>query len=181
MRNIENEAQLEEVLATPNVRDCEVLSRLDGDVMILGAGGKMGPSLAARVKRASEEGGRARRVFAVSRFSSPLVAQNLARGGVEIIEADLLDRSAYERLPDVENILYLAGRKFGSSDRPDLTWAMNTLVPAYTCERFRSSRMVVFSSGNVYPFVPPSSGGCRETDQSDLSASTRSPASPENG
>ncbi len=165
MPNLENEAQLEKLLAAPNAGDCEALSRLEGDVMILGAGGKMGPSLAARVKRASEEGGRTRRVFAVSRFSSPEVAKHLTRAGVDIIEANLLDRSAYERLPDVQNILYLAGRKFGSSDRPDLTWAMNALVPAYTCERFRSSRMVVFSSGNVYPFVHPSSGGSLETDQ----------------
>jgi len=164
MPNIENEAQLENILATPNSSDREVMSRLTGDVMILGAGGKMGPSLATRVKRASEEGGRARRVFAVSRFSSPQVAEGLAGAGVEIIEENLLDRSAYGRLPDVENILYLAGRKFGSSDRPDLTWAMNTLVPAYTCERFGSSRIVFFSSGNVYPFVSPSSGGCVETD-----------------
>ncbi len=164
MSNIENETQLEDLLSAPSSRDCDLMSRLEGDVMVLGAGGKMGPSLAARVRRATDQAGRSRRVFAVSRFSSPQVAQSLAASGVEIIEADLLDRSSYGRLPDAPNILYLAGRKFGSTDRPDLTWAMNTLVPAYTFERFRSSRIVAFSSGNVYPFVAAASGGCAETD-----------------
>jgi len=164
MNKIENETQLEKLLSTPGAGDCEFMSRLDGDVMVLGAGGKMGPSLAARVKRATDQAGRSRRVFAVSRFSSRQAAESLAAAGIEIIEADLLDRSAYGRLPEAPNILYLAGRKFGSTDRPDLTWAMNTLVPAYTCERFRSSRIVAFSSGNVYPFVTAASGGCVETD-----------------
>ncbi|RPI26785.1 MAG: NAD-dependent epimerase/dehydratase family protein [Acidobacteria bacterium] len=161
---INNESQLEEVLATPTLADSESLGRLGGDVVILGAGGKIGPSLSRRVKRAVETAGLKSRVIAVSRFTSGGTAQELRAAGVEVIECDLLDHKSYSRLPDAPNVLFLAGRKFGSTERSDVTWAMNTMVPAYAAERYSSSRIVVFSTGNIYPPVPASTGGCAETD-----------------
>ena len=162
--NIETEARLEEVLATPNEQDIEVLRRLPGNVMILGAGGKMGPSLARRIKRATEVGGVNRRVIAVSRFSEAAARSELEQAGVTTIAADLLDRAQLAQLPDCENVFFLAGRKFGSTERTDLTWAINTFVPGLAAERFRHARIVAFSTGNVYPAVKVVSGGAVETD-----------------
>lgn len=164
MELIETEAQLENLLSSPNAKDVEAMRHLSGDVMILGAGGKMGPSLAHRIKRASEQANVERRVMAVSRFPSPQTRTGLESLGVETISCDLLSRSEIEALPLCENVLFLAGRKFGSTDRSDLTWAINTLVPANIAERFRKSRIVVFSTGNVYPFVGTAQGGSHETD-----------------
>jgi nucleoside-diphosphate-sugar epimerase len=130
------------------------LGRLEGDILILGAGGKMGPSLAALCRRAAGPG---RRIIAVSR-------RIIEVSGVESIACDLLDRAAVARLPDCPNVLYLAGRKFGSTGNPELTWAMNTVVPAIVAERFAASRMVVFSTGNVYALRRPSAGGSLESD-----------------
>ena len=161
---IGNEAELVDLLSTPTPADCESLARLGGDVLILGAGGKIGPELAKRVKRTVDQAGLNARVIAASRFTSADVAQDLRQGGVEVVECDLLDHCAYSRLPDAPNVLFLPGRKFGSSDRSDLTWAMNAVVPAYAAERFASSRIVVFSTGNIYPPVAASSGGCSEDD-----------------
>jgi nucleoside-diphosphate-sugar epimerase len=161
---VENEAQLEDLLSRPSPADVELLRRLSGDVAILGAGGKMGPSLAQLVRRAADAAGSRRRVAAVSRFSDRAVVQELEKAGVEPIACDLLDPLQVGRLPDFENVLFLAGTKFGSSGRPDLTWALNTVVPANVAQRFGASRIVVFSTGNVYPLVAPESGGSRETD-----------------
>jgi hypothetical protein len=161
---VESEAQLEELLSRPSPADVELLRRLPGDVALLGAGGKMGPSLARLVRRAAEAAGSSRRVAAVSRFSDGSVARDLEKAGVDAISCDLLDSSAVDRLPDFENVLFLAGMKFGSSGRPDLTWALNTVVPANVARRFAASRVVVFSTGNVYPLVPPATGGSREPD-----------------
>ncbi len=161
---IETEQQLEESLATPSTADIEVMSRLTGDVIVLGAGGKMGPSLVRRIKRASDATGTKRRVIAVSRFSSSEARANIERAGIEAISCDLLDRASIEGLPDCENVWFLAGRKFGSTDRTDMTWAINTWLPGIVAEHFRNSRIVVFSTGNVYPFVDPESGGSIETD-----------------
>ncbi|MFN0085978.1 MAG: NAD-dependent epimerase/dehydratase family protein [Blastocatellia bacterium] len=161
---METEEQLEERLSRPSEADVAMMERLPGDVLVLGAGGKMGPSLARRIRRAVEFSGRPRRVIAVSRFSSREEREALAAAGVETISCDLLDREAVAALPDCENVLFLAGRKFGSSDRADLTWAMNTVAPANAAYRYRSSRIVGFSTGNVYPFVPASSGGSVEAD-----------------
>jgi nucleoside-diphosphate-sugar epimerase len=136
-------------------------------VLVLGAGGKMGPSLARRIRRAFDGAGTKRRVMAVSRFSEPGLAAGLERDGIETIACDLLDPDQVSRLPLADNVLYLAGRKFGSTGRPDLTWAHNTVVPAHVARRFASSRIVVFSSGNVYPLVPASSAGATEDDALD--------------
>ncbi|MBS1790410.1 MAG: NAD(P)-dependent oxidoreductase [Acidobacteria bacterium] len=162
---METEEQLEAQLAKPNERDVALMQRLTGNVMVLGAGGKMGPSLAKRCKQAIEIAGAAKRVIAVSRFSSADAQAELEAAGVETISCDLLDRDEVDRLPDCENVLYLAGRKFGSADRSDLTWASNTVVPAYAAHRYRAARIVVFSTGNVYPFVNVASGGSVEGDE----------------
>ncbi len=164
MLMIETERQLEELLATPNAADIKAMRHLSGDLMILGAGGKMGPSLARRCQRAIEAAGVPRRVLAVSRFSSASARAELEQAGVATIACDLLNQDDVDRLPDCANVLYLAGRKFGSTERTDLTWASNTIVPAYVAHRYRTARLVVFSTGNVYPFVTAASGGSVETD-----------------
>jgi nucleoside-diphosphate-sugar epimerase len=161
---IDDEVQLEELLSRPSPADVAFARTLSDDVLVLGAGGKMGPSLARRVRRAFEAAGVRRRVIAVSRFSEPGLAHALERDGIDVIRCDLLDPDQVARAPLVGNLLYLAGRKFGSTDRPDLTWAHNTLVPVHVARRFAASRIVAFSSGNVYPLVPASSTGARETD-----------------
>jgi nucleoside-diphosphate-sugar epimerase len=152
---IDTESQLEDVLAAPSEADRAAVDRLDGDVLILGAGGKMGPSLARRVQRAAAAGGGRIHVWAASRFSTPAVREELEREGIRTVACDLLDRARIAALPECANVLFLAGRKFGTADRTDLTWAINTIVPAHVAERYHRSRMVVFSTGNVYPLVPP--------------------------
>ena len=161
---VSGEAQLEELLARPSPADVAFARTLAGDVIVLGAGGKMGPSLARRVRRACEAAGVKSRVIAASRFSEAGVAESLARDGVTAVSCDLLDPASLDRLPAAGDVLFLAGRKFGSADRPDLTWAHNTVVPTHVARRFASSRIVVFSTGNVYPLVDASSAGSVETD-----------------
>jgi nucleoside-diphosphate-sugar epimerase len=144
----------------------ETLGSLEGDVMVLGAGGKMGPTLARMVRRGLNKIGQPeRRCLAVSRFSSPGATQMLQKQGVETISCDLSNHAAVAALPEVENVIYMAGQKFGTKEAPELTWVMNTLVPAIVAERFAQSRMVVFSTGCVYPFVPAAGPGSREGDE----------------
>lgn len=162
--SIESEDQLEELLSRPNEADIEWMSRLTGDLLILGAGGKMGPSLALRARRAADAAGIARRVMAVSRFSSTAARELLEQKGIETLACDFLERRQVEQLPQCENVLFMAGRKFGTGDRSDLTWASNTVVPANLGFHLRGSRMVVFSTGNVYPLVPAASSGSVEAD-----------------
>jgi nucleoside-diphosphate-sugar epimerase len=161
---VESEAELEELLSRPGPADVAFMSALDGDIVVLGAGGKMGPSLARLVRRATDAAERPRRVVAVSRFSSPGVVRDLEASGIEARSCDLLDPAQIEQLPDFANVLFLAGMKFGATDRPDLTWAMNTIVPGHVARRYANSKTVVFSTGNVYPLVSPATGGSRETD-----------------
>jgi nucleoside-diphosphate-sugar epimerase len=160
---IETEAALEEALSRPDAGDVALLRRLEGDVAVLGAGGKMGPSLARRIRRAAEEAGARTRVIAVSRFSDPALAQALRADGIECISCDLLDAAQVEALPECANVLFLAGMKFGSTARPDLTWMQNTVAPALVARRYARSRIVAFSTGNVYPLVAAETGGCDET------------------
>jgi nucleoside-diphosphate-sugar epimerase len=134
------------------------LGHAPGDIIVLGAGGKMGPTLARLAKRAAP----GRRVVAVARFSEAGVRDALARHGVECIPADLLDRDALARLPKLPNVVFMAGRKFGSTGAEHLTWAMNVHVPALVAEAFAASRIVAFSTACVYPFVPVGSGGAAE-------------------
>ncbi len=159
---VRDEAELEELLARPSAADVAFARELDGDVAVLGAGGKMGPSLARRVRRALDEAGSARRVLAVARFTEPGLAASLERDGIEPVACDLLDPEQVERLPQVANVLFLAGRKFGSTDRPDLTWAHNVVLPSIVARRFARSRIVAFSSGNVYPLAVPGAPGANE-------------------
>ena len=155
--DIRNLTDLERQLSRPSEADIAFMRRLDGDILILGASGKMGPSLARLCRNAVDASGRPRRILAVSRNAA-------ADTGIEAIACDLLQREQVADLPECPNVLYLAGRKFGSSGSPELTWAMNTVVPAIVAEKFWRSRIVVFSTGNVYPFRPASGGGSVETD-----------------
>lgn len=155
---ISSEIELEAVLGTPRPESAAALQRTTGDFLVLGAGGKMGPTLAMLLKRAVPD----RRVYAVSRFSDTGARDRLKAAGVEIIEADLLDERAYPFLPKAENVYYLAGMKFGATGNEPMTWAMNVYVPALTARFFARSRIVALSTGNVYPFLPPASGGATE-------------------
>ena len=142
--------ELDAFLATPSQALVDDLARAPGDIMILGVGGKMGPTLARLAKNAAPE----RRVIGVARFSDKAVQARLESAGVETIAADLLNRSEIDALPRVANIVFAAGHKFGATGNPGLTWAMNALVPALVAESFRESRIVAFSTGNVYPLTP---------------------------
>ena len=159
MAEIGSEHELEEILSRPSEEDIRDLSRLDGDILILGVGGKMGPSLARRAVRASQEAGVNRRVMAVSRFSNRALALELQAAGVEPIPADLFDRQSLEQLPAAENVIYMAARKFGTSGEESLTWATNAYLPGLVADRFRHSRIAAWSTGNVYPLSPIQSAG----------------------
>jgi len=160
---IASELELDELLSRPNAADIEWAKSFEGPLMLLGAGGKMGPTLARRAKRAGEEAGRDLRVIAVSRYSSAKARESLEQWGIETISADLLDREQLATLPEVPNIVYMAARKFGSTGSEYLTWGMNTYLPSIVAERYRYARIIAMSSGNVYPFVPVSSGGAIES------------------
>jgi len=155
-----DERGLEDWLSEPLAATRSALSEVEGDVALLGAGGKMGPTLAMMLKKAAPQ----KNVYAVSRFSDKQVKDRIAEQGVRIVEADLLDESAYGRLPDVPNVFYLAGMKFGAAGNQPLTWAMNVYMPALVAQRYGQSRIVALSTGNVYPFTGLESGGSRETD-----------------
>jgi nucleoside-diphosphate-sugar epimerase len=154
--------ELEDRLARPSAALLEELARLDGDIMLLGVGGKMGPSLARLAVNAIREAGLDKKVIGVSRFSNEALKQELIEAGVEVIAADLSDDSALRALPDTKNILYMAGNKFGTTGNEHFTWMMNAYLPGRVAERFRDSRIVVFSTGNVYPFTPVGQGGATE-------------------
>src|SRR3954451_6252210 len=138
------------------------ISELEGDIIILGAGGKMGPALAKVAKKAVQMAGCDKKVMAVSRFSDPGLRANLEASGIETYSADLLNEVQLAALPDAENVLYLAGNKFGTVGKEAFTWAMNSYLPGRVAEKYRNSRIVAFSTGNVYPFTPATSGGCSE-------------------
>jgi nucleoside-diphosphate-sugar epimerase len=161
---IESVSQLDDLLSEPSEAATAALRDLPGDIVVLGVGGKMGPTLARMAARASALAGVRRRVFGVSRFSSPGLPARLASWGVEPIQADLLDRAVYDRLPDAPHVVYMAGMKFGTSGQASLTWAMNAHLPALVCERFPSSRIAAFSTGNVYALSPGTGRGSRESD-----------------
>lgn len=156
--------ELEELLSEPTDGVVRTLTALDGDILVLGAGGKMGPTLARMAKRASEAAGVKRRVIGVSRFSSPALEQQLHAWGVETVPCDLLDRASLAALPDAPNIVFMAGMKFGCTGQESLTWVMNSFLPGLVCERFQGSRIAAFSTGNVYGLSPISNGGSREAD-----------------
>ena len=162
---------LESFMSEPSPALIADLEKVDGDIMVLGVGGKMGPTLARMAHRAAPR----RRVIGVARFSDPTLVASLERHGVECIACDLLDRAALERLPNVDdgvrNLVFMAGHKFGAADNASLTWVMNVGVPMMVAETFRDMRIVTFSTACVYPFVPIDGPGADE----------RTPATPPSG
>jgi nucleoside-diphosphate-sugar epimerase len=149
---------LEAFMTRPSRVLCDELARTDGDILVLGVGGKMGPTLAGLAKRAAPD----KRVVGVARFSEPGVREKLEGWGVETLACDLLDRAAVAALPRLENVVFMAGRKFGSTGSEELTWAMNVHVPAIVAETFADARIVAFSTACVYPFVDVRGGGAGE-------------------
>lgn len=156
---------LEDLLSDPPAYVVETMRRLRGDVVVLGVGGKMGPSLARMIKYADLAAGLYRRVFGVARFSNAALAEQLKGWGIEPIACDLLDRAQLAKLPDAPNVVFMPGMKFGSTGQEARTWAMNAYLPGLVCERFKGSRIVAFSTGNVYGLAPVASGGSVETDE----------------
>lgn len=156
--------ELEERLSRPTPDVVDLMRNLPGDFIILGAAGKMGPSLARMAKRASDEAGTQRRIIAVSRFSTPGSAEAFQQHGIETKAVDLLDANAVAYLPHAPNVIYMAGMKFGSTGQEPMTWAMNAWLPGLVCERYHRSRIAAFSTGNVYGLVPVAGGGSHEED-----------------
>ncbi len=149
-----DEGELDAALARPSRELKADLATVPGDIVVLGVGGKMGPSLARMAHAAAPE----KRIVAVARFSEPDLRDALEADGIETHKADLLDRDAVAALPDADNVVFMAGRKFGSEGAEHLTWAMNATVPALIAERYRNARIVAFSTGCVYPFWPVGEG-----------------------
>ncbi len=162
VRMIASIQELDDKLSRPSPADIEAVSKSSGDYLVLGVAGKMGPSLAHRIRRAIEQAGTRQRVVGVARFSNPQTERWLGNSGIETIAADLIEPGQLDRLPDAENIIFMAGRKFGSTGAESLTWAMNAWLPAMVARRYPASRIVAFSSGNVYPLLPVVSGGATE-------------------
>lgn len=158
------EDELEAQLSTPSDAVAAALASTTGNIVVLGAGGKVGPTLCRMLRRALDAAGTDRRVFAISRWSDAATRDRLASWGVVPVTADLSDPDAYADLPDAGAAFYLVGHKFGSATNQHLTWWMNAVVPGLAASRYRDVPTVVYSSGNVYPFVPPHTGGCRESD-----------------
>ncbi len=154
-----NEIQLNELLSKPSEALKDELKRLGGDVMVIGAGGKMGPTLSRMAKLALGDGAN---VIAVSRFSDPAARKLLEESGVSTLSCELTDPDEVAKLPKCENIVFMAGRKFGTSQGACETWEMNTIVPSIVTRHFGGARYVVFSTSNVYPFSKPEDGGCTE-------------------
>ena len=159
---IQTEAELEELLSTPSEEDIAFLSKLEGDLIIVGVGGKIGPCLAQRAGRAAQASGAKIRIFGTDIHCEDLDADLMQAAGVEILCVNLLEPEDFATLPDAPNVIFMAGRKFGSTGQERLTWAMNVYVPALIAERYHNSRIVAFSSGNIYPFMPVITGGATE-------------------
>jgi len=188
-----DESGLEDILSEPTEATRKVVATLNGDIVVLGAGGKMGPTLAMMLKKASartsqracsamptppkrlrrpeaaakagsaaSQSSNGKDIYAVSRFSDKAVKARIEEAGIKTIEADLLDESQYRELPEVENVFYLAGMKFGTTGNQPLTWALNSFLPGLAARYYKNARIVAFSTGNVYPLVDIKSGGARE-------------------
>jgi hypothetical protein len=161
---IRDERELDDLLTRPSAALVEFFRSVRGRLLVLGAGGKMGPTLAVLARRAADEASSSLEVLAVSRFGDTASRRWLEERGVKTLSADLLDPSAVAKLPDGDNVVSLVGLKFGTSQDASRTWAVNTLVPANVGERFGRSRIVALSTGNVYPLTPVTRGGSVETD-----------------
>jgi nucleoside-diphosphate-sugar epimerase len=158
------EEELESVMSEPTGPVVEEFRKNPGDLAILGIGGKIGVTLGMMAARARDAAGVRSRILGVSRFSDKAARARLEKAGVECLECDLLDRASVDRLPDAPRVVFMAGRKFGTSGSEETTWAMNTVVPAYLAGRYRASAIVAYSTGCVYDFVTPYSGGSSELD-----------------
>ncbi|MBE7051957.1 MAG: NAD(P)-dependent oxidoreductase [Ruminococcaceae bacterium] len=159
------EEKLNQLLTQPSGALIEDMKKIKGDIMVLGAGGKMGPTLCVLAKNACKAAGVDKKIYAVSRGSDQIATDLMKENGIEVIAADLLDKEKLYALPEVENVIYMAGRKFGTDGNEWQTWAMNSTLPAFVADKFKKSNIVVFSSGNIYPIVPLSEGGCTEADR----------------
>ena len=153
---------LEQKLLRPSAALIADMYKIEGDILLLGVGGKMGPSMAKLAKQAADEAGVKKRIIGVSRFTDTEARTSLEAEGIETIAADLLNEKELAALPDAKNILYLAGNKFGTTGKEAFTWAMNTYLPGRVAEKYKDSRIVAFSTGNVYPFTTVVSGGLSE-------------------
>jgi len=161
---IQTVTELDEVLSRPTEAIVESIKNLDGDILLLGAGGKMGPSLAELAQRAVTTVGIKKKIIAVSRFSNQAERDRLQALGIETLSCNLLDANELQNLPETENVIYLAGMKFGATGKAAETWATNTFLPGMAAQKFRNSRLVLFSTGNVYPLTPVQFGGSTEDD-----------------
>ena len=161
---IGSEEKLEELISNPGSETIKLLSRLDGDIIILGIGGKIGPSLAYMAKSASYMAGVKKKIIGVSQFKNEDLQKSLNNIGIETIKGDLLDAKFLKSLPNVKNVFFLAGMKFGSMENPSLTWAINSYLPGLVVEHFKKSKIVAFSTGCVYPLVPYDTSGSKEQD-----------------
>ena len=159
---IQTETELENVLTQPRPALVEFVRNLSSPLVVLGAGGKMGPTLAVLARRAADAAGHRLDIVAVSRFSDERARASLEARGVTTLSVDLLEPETMQKLPDAANVIYLVGLKFGTTENPSLTWAVNTLASAHAAERYASTRIVALSTGNVYPMVPVASGGATE-------------------
>jgi len=159
---LKNSTALYNQLLQPSADLIDQVTRLDGDILILGVGGKMGPDLARMAKLAVDRAGVQKRIIGVARFTEPGLANELNEQGIETISADLLNVDQLGSLPDIKNVIYLAGTKFGTQGNEPYTWAMNTFLPGQVANKFKHSNIVVFSTGNVYPLTPVVQGGAAE-------------------
>lgn len=158
-----SEAELERALATPSDALVADLATISGDLVILGAGGKMGPTLAMLARAAMDAAGRSSdTVYAVSRFGDPVVVERLRQARVEVVPFDLIENDDFSSLPDAPNVVFMVGAKFGAATSPSWAWEVNAALPDRVARRYRDSAIAVLSTGNVYPFVPASSGGASE-------------------
>jgi nucleoside-diphosphate-sugar epimerase len=164
MTMIQTIEQLDQSLSDPPSYVVETMKNLDGDLLVLGVAGKMGPTLARMAQLASERAGVKRKIIGVARFSDTQERKKLDDWGIETIRCDLLDEAALANLPDCPNIVYMAGMKFGSTGKEALTWAMNCFLPGRVAQKFSKSRIVAFSTGNIYGLTPLSGGGSIESD-----------------
>ena len=158
-RSFPGVGELEEFMTRPTPELAADLEKAAGDLIVLGVGGKMGPTLARMAQRAGK------RVIGVARFSEQGLREKLEHWGIECLACDLLDRAALERLPRAKNVVFMAGHKFGAAGDPSFTWAMNVAVPFMVAETFRESRIVAFSTACVYPYVGVDGSGANENTE----------------
>lgn len=159
-----SENELDELLSQPTPGVIDTLRKIDGDIVILGGGGKVGPTMARMARKALDEAGSSSKVISVSRWSDKDAARSLNEHGIETIAADLGDPDAWQQLPDAGAVMYLLGHKFGSTANPSITWWINAVVPGFCASRYRGVPTVAYSTGNVYPLRPTSTGGATELD-----------------